>query len=180
MLVAMIAALLPIGGVRADGPSLADAAAKEKERRGKAATPPKGITEGDLKSNAGSTGAFSTTPTTTGSPDPNAKPGEAKPGEAKPADAAADGKEKEKTPEEIAAEQQKAWRESLDTAQKNVQTIQASIDDLQLHLNDLTQNMYGGTRAAQLQQREGLKKQLADSQQQVTDLQEQGRRSGYR
>jgi hypothetical protein len=175
MLVAMIAALLPLGAVRADGPSLADAAAKEKERRAKAAAPAKVVTEGDLKSNGGATGAFSTAPTTSGSPDPNAKPGEGKPG-----DPAAEGKEKEKSADEISAEQQKAWRESLDTAQKNVQTIQASINDLQLRLNDLTQPMYGGGRAAQLQQMEDMKKQLADAQQKVTELQEQGRRSNYR
>src|SRR4051812_183362 len=104
MLFAMIAAMVPLGTVRADGPSLADAAAKEKERRAKAAAPAKVVTEGDLKTNDVARGSFWAAGT--GPPAGDAKAGDAKTGDAK-TDATADGKEKEKTPDELAAEQQK-------------------------------------------------------------------------
>lgn len=84
-----------------------------------------------------------------------------------------------KSEDEERADQAKAWRERLEKAQENVNRLTAQVETLQQNLNDLTQNIYGSARAAQLNQLEEAKKQLAAAQQAVDDLQEEGQRAGY-
>jgi polyhydroxyalkanoate synthesis regulator phasin len=78
------------------------------------------------------------------------------------------------------AEQERAWRERLQKANEDVGKTQERIDALQRALNDLSQNLYGATRTQQLQQMEQAQTQLGQLKQQVADLQEEGRRNGWR
>jgi hypothetical protein len=128
------------------------------------------ITESDLGgrsrgtlSNAGSTEA-----TPAASPSPAAA-GDAKAGEAK-----------EKTPDEVRAEQEAAWRQRLDQARTEVTSLTDKVNRIQLTLNDMTANLYSSSRTAALDHLEATKKELAAAQQKVADLEEEGRRNRYR
>ena len=136
--------------------SLTEAAAKEKERRkGK---PAKTYTDSDLRG----------TPSLDASaPEASASPGPA----ASPAPASA---------EEEAAKKQKAWRESLDNANKEVAHYSAEVDRIQLGLNDNTVNPYSPGRAQAAEALETAKQKLAEAQKKVADLEEQGRRNRWR
>lgn len=136
--------------------SLTEAAAKEKERRkGKAA---KTYTENDLR---GGPVLDTSTPESDASPSPGASPAPA-------------GTEDE------AAKKQKAWRESLDNANKEVVHYTAEVDRIQLGLNDNTVNPYSPGRAQAAEALEAAKQKLAEAQKKVADLEEQGRRSRWR
>ncbi|MFI5184375.1 MAG: hypothetical protein ACHQNV_08255 [Vicinamibacteria bacterium] len=165
-----VAALLLPTPTRAQ--SLTEAAAKEKERRkGKAAHT---FTEQDLaRASAGRT-----TDTAAAAPD---AAGATADGAA--AGAPKDGKEgapKAKTPDELRADQEKAWRDRLTKATEDVTRLTGQIDTMQRSLNDVSQNLYGSSRTTQLARLEDAQKQLAAAQQAVTDLQEEGRRSSFR
>jgi hypothetical protein len=158
----------------ASGQSLAEAAAKEKERRKAAQAKAKVYTEGDL-GKGGSSGTFSAPSgpdSTSAAPASDTSPKEG--GAASPA-----GK-KEKTPEELKAEQQKTWRDKLQKANDDITRISARIDTLQRAASDLSQNIYSASRTSQLNELEQAKKQLAETQQALTDLEDEGRRNGYR
>ena len=136
--------------------SLTEAAAKEKERRkGK---PAKTYTDSDLRG----------TPSLDASaPEASASPGPA----ASPAPASA---------EEEAAKKQKAWRESLDNANKEVTHYSAEVDRIQLGLSDNRVDPYSAGRAQAAEQLEIAKQKLAEAQKKVADLEEQGRRNRWR
>jgi len=148
---------------------LAEAAAKEKERRkGRSA---KVFTEEDLR-RAGygrpreaATADAGSTPETPAAP----KDGTVKEGAAKP-----------KSDDEVRAEQEKAWRDRLTKANADAARLATLADSLQRGANDLTQNVYGGARAAQLDKLEDTKKQLAVAHGAIATLEAEGRRSGFR
>jgi hypothetical protein len=148
------------------GQSLADAAAKEKARR-KAAHKGKSFTDDDLRGGGGGSVSTGTETASTGS------------STAKPADA---GKStaKQKTEEEVKAEQTAAWRKKVEAANKKVTVLQETIDKIQLDLNDMSGGVYSSRRATLLSLLDDTKKQLAAAQQSVTDLEDEGRKNLYR
>lgn len=154
----------------ASAQSLAELATKQKEKRkGK---PVKVFTEEDLRRGS----ARASTPgdegvAAEGEPAAVAAPAAAAPAGTAPA---------QKSEEELRAEQEKAWRERLQKTRDNATQLTAEVNRLQTSLNDLTQPAFGATRANRLAALEKAKQQLAAAQQSVTDLEEEGRRNGYR
>jgi hypothetical protein len=164
---AVIAALvLPALG---SAQSLGELAAREREKRkAKSGAAAKTYSDGDLGSSSG----LSSAEPAAESSDPSAASPQAKDGAAAP--------KKEKTEEELQAEREKAWRERLAKAGQDLARITARIDTLQRSLGDISQQLYGATRTAQLNELENLKREQATTQQALTDLEEEGRRSGWR
>jgi hypothetical protein len=183
-LLAVTAAVLMLPSVT-PAQSLGEVAARERARREKQkAAPAKVITDEELRkaNGSGRVSEFSTSSTsggTTGTAAPAGTEGKAVPGAGGTAATAANAP-KEKTEDELKAEAQAAWREQMTTAQGDVARMQAEVDRLQLALNDTTASMYGSGRAATVARFEEAKKVLAEAQARVQNLQDQGRRSGYR
>jgi hypothetical protein len=147
------------------GQSLAEAAAKEKARR-KAAQKGKSFTDDDLRGGGGSV-STGTDPAAGGSS--TAKPGDTGKSTAK-----------QKTEDEVKAEQSAAWRKRLEAANKKVTVLQETIDKIQLDLNDMSGGVYSSRRATLLNLLDDTKKQLAAAQQSVADLEGEGRKNFYR
>jgi hypothetical protein len=151
--------------------SLAEIAAREKERQEKVKRKTGGaahvITEDDLRGRGAGTysqpGA-STAATPSASPSPGASP----------------GAEKQKTEDEIRADQEKAWRDRLEHFQGEVTRLTGVVDSLQRDLGDLTGTLYGGARTNLLNRLDAAQKSLAEARQQVEAIQEEGRRNRYR
>lgn len=154
--------------------SLAEAAAKERERRKAAQGKGKVYTEENVNQVKG--GTFSA-PSGPGGSAAAAAPAE---GAAKEAAAGAPAGKKEKTPEELKAEQEKAWRDKVQKANEEIANLTTRIDALQNAVNDLSQNLYGSMRSSQLAELEQARQKLAATKQSLSDLEEEGRRSGYR
>lgn len=157
--------LLPVTG---SSQSLGEIAEKQKQKRKGKTTHV--ITEDDLRK---------------GKPHPNFNPGGATEtassedtGEA--TEKQETGAPKEKSEEEKKAEAEKAWREKLQKTRDEVTKLSAEADKLQTSLNDVTGNLYGATRTNLINQLEKAKQQLAGAQKSVEDLEEEGRRNGYR
>lgn len=147
--------------------NLAEAAAKEKERR-KAVKGAKTFNDDDL----GRTGYGSTSTPDTGAPATEA----ATSGEGE----TAQGERREKSEEEIRAEASAAWRKKLERAQENVRILQEQMDRIQMDLNDSSGGFYGARRTRMLDLLEETKTKLADAQKEVTDIEDEGRRNRYR
>lgn len=155
--------------------SLAEVAARTKKKEEGKPKPAKVYTESDLRSRPAGSGAMSamegpvpeTATTATASPAPGT-------GAVPPAG------EKAKTEDEIRAEKQAEWRERLQHAESEVARITDEVNRAQTALNDISGPLYGGTRAGLITRVEEGKRQLALAQQQVADLQEEGRRARYR
>lgn len=166
----LILALLPGAYSVAEAQSMAELAAKEKEKR-KTQKTGKVYDEYELKKSGQGIPAYvpasATTPTAAASP-------------AATASATTGAKEKEKTPDELQAEAAKAWREKLQKATEEVQRLTQLSDSLQKSLGDMSGNMYGAQRTNLLNALEKTKADLGAAQKQVEDLQEEGRRSRYR
>jgi hypothetical protein len=156
-------ALLTVPGA---SQSLTDAAAKEKERRAKAKAG-KVYTDKELQS-AG--GAFNSAPSTTDVAVPNsgASPKPAADGTAPP------------TPEEELAKKQDDWRKRRDKATAEAAASQTEADRIQGLLNDNTKSPYGSGRQAAVAALEEAKAKQATAEQQVTAIEEEGRRNRYR
>jgi hypothetical protein len=167
--VALTAAALLIP-MMSSAQSLAEVAAKEKERRkGKSG---RTLTEEDLRRAGASRQREGTTSEGAAAP-----PAE---GAAPDAKSAKEGAPKAKTADEVRADQEKAWRDRLTKANDDVSKLSGQIDTMQRALNDASQNLYGPGRATQIARMEDAKKQLVTAQQSVADLQEEGRRSSFR
>ena len=157
---------------------LGEAAAKERERREKLerdgkSKAPKVYTESDLRGRASSAGTVSQ-PLASGAASETGTEGQPT------AAAAPTAEKKEPTDEERRAEQQQAWRDNISKARQDVATQTDRLNKLQASLNDVSGNLYGTSRATLLSQLDAAKKELAAAQQRVTDLEEEGRRAGYR
>jgi hypothetical protein len=153
--------------------SLAEAAAKEREKR-KAQKAGKVITEDDLRragTGSGNANVSMAAPDAVASP--AASPAAGQPGAAQPGT-------KPKTDDEIRAEQQQAWRDKLKKAQDEVQRLTQLTESLQSGLNDLTGNVYGSARTNMINQLEAAKGELKAAQGQVAAIEEEGRRSRFR
>lgn len=167
-LVGVLLLLSPLGQAQ----SLGEVAAREKQKKKQDSKPVKVMTEDDLRS-AGSRGAASVME---GSPEAAASPA---PGAA---EGATEGEKKagEKTPDELKAEAQKAWREKLQAAEQDVARLAEEVEKAQTALNDLSGAMYGTARASRIERLEASRRQLAAAQQRVEDTREEGRRQGFR
>lgn len=149
--------------------SLSEAAKKEKERR-KVAKSGKSYTEDDLRrAGDGYTtgGAEGDTAATTEAA--------AKDGEAPKKDKAA-----EKSEDELRAEASVAWRKKVQQAQDEVKKLTDDMTRVQNDLNDNTGGYYTSRRTTLINFLEDTKKKLEAAQQQLSDLEDEGRRNGYR
>ena len=171
---AALAALLASTAL-ASAQSLGELAAKEQERREKERQKHGGaskvITEQDLR--GGGRGTYSNAGATNPAP-------EASPSEAASPQPGASAAPKEKTPEDVRAEQENDWRQRIEKAREEVTRLSAELDRLQQSLNDLTGPLYGSGRATLLSRFETTKTDLAAARQKVADLEEEGRRNSYR
>jgi len=151
--------------------SLAEVAAREKERQEKVKKKTGGaakvITEDDLRGRGA--GTYS---------QPGA--GSAATPSAKPSPGASPGAEKAKTEDEIRADQEKAWRDRLEHFQAEVTRLTGVVESLQRDLNDLTGPLYGGSRTSLMNRLDAAQKSLAEARQQVEATQDEGRRNRYR
>jgi hypothetical protein len=181
--VAVTLLLLPASG---SAQSLGEAAAKEKDKRkGKTA---KVYTETDLR-RAGSPGTLSMggepadagagqegTPAADGQAPPATDATGAAPGgegqAAKPAN--------QKSEEQVKAEAQDAWRKKLEKAQTDASTLREHIAKIQSDLNDTSISFYGSRRATMVGLLEQNKQKLAAKEQEITQLEDEGRRSNFR
>jgi hypothetical protein len=170
---AFLLILTPSAFSVAEAQSMAELAAKEKEKR-KAQKTGKVYDEYELKRSGQGIPAYvpaSTTGSTTGSTAASPAPTTAAAGQAGA---------KEKTADELQAEAEKAWRDKLQKANQEVQNLTDLQGKIQNGLNDMTGNVYGSQRTTLLGQLERVKADLAAAQQRVADLQEEGRRSRFR
>lgn len=153
------------------GQSLAEAAAKEKARR-KALEesrkkPARSYTDEDLGRAKGTNASFPSGPDAA-APAESAETKEGTPG-AKP----------EKTEDEKKAEASAAWRKKVDAANTAATTYRDQLGKIQNDLNDTSGGLYSSRRTTLLNLLEETKKKLADSEQQIADLQDEGRRNRY-
>ena len=174
-LVVSLTALSFLLPVASSAQNLAEAAAKEKERR--KGLSGKTFTEEDLRRAGGARAresapadaAAQTADATAPAKDSAAKDGTAKEGTAKP-----------KTDDEIRAEKETAWRQRLTQANADVTRLSAQAEELQRGANDISQNLYGASRANQVAKLDETRKQLEAAQNAVNALEDEGRRSGFR
>lgn len=153
-----LVALFGLAALPVAAQSLTEAAAKEKERRkGKAA---KTYTENDLRSGP-RLEVSEAEPAPGASPSPSASPAAA-------------------SAEDEAAKKQKAWREELDNANKEVAHYTGEVQRVQLALNDNTVDMYSPGRMQAVEALEVAKQKLAEAQKKVADLEQEGRRNRWR
>ena len=150
--------------------SLAQIAARTKKKE--TGKPAKVFTEADLRGRPAASGSMSQMEGPAATPTASPAPGAA--GAIPPAG------EKVKTEEEERAEKQAAWRERLQQAQADVARITEEVNRAQTALNDIGGPLYGGTRAGLITRLEEGKRQLVIAQQNVVDLEEEGRRARYR
>lgn len=155
--------LLPVTAV---GQSLAEIAAREKERRKKVSTPARTITERDLA--VGRPVEVPSTPAAASAAMAAAVP-------------AVEAAEEPETPSEDEEREDRleAWRQMLENARDDVARFSAEVDRLEASLGDLS-GLYGSGRTERISQLEKAKQGLAASRQLVEQLEDVGRRHGYR
>lgn len=166
--------------------SLADLAAKEKERRErlkkeKSEGESKSFSETDLyESRRSRSNMGNETESANPSSDGESSVGEGETGGEAASGAGAEGAPAEKTEDEIRAEEQAAWREQLEAAEADRQRIDEEIATVQRALNDNTVNMYGSARQQRLQRLEEAKALKAEVEQRIAALEQEGRRNRFR
>jgi hypothetical protein len=162
-----VAALL-VGGV-ASAQGLGDAAAREKQKRQSEETAQgKVYTEDDLGPSMAPVAVPQTLPASTEEESSAEEAGE---GEAQQDTASAD-EQKEQA--------QEAWRQKLEQARKEAEVYEDVIDKIQLELNDISGGVYNPGRASKIAFLEENQKLLAQTRQRIADLEDEGRRNGYR
>ena len=154
--------------------SMAELAAREREKRKAQKPAGKVITDEDLKRGTAGRGTVNTAPGET-VPAAAASPAA---GGAQPAVAA--GTQKPKTEEELRAEQEQAWRERLKKAQGEVQRVTQALETVNRSLADMTGNLYGSQRTTLLAEADKLKIEQQVVQQQLAAVEDEGRRSRFR
>ena len=168
----LVAAAAILTGPVASAQSLGEAAAREKAKRKGKPEPSKVFTDDDLRS----AGGVANVPAAVDAP--ASADGQAKPAEGEKAGQAK--KEKEKSPDELQAEQQAAWRKKVDHAQSEVNRIRQIVSDMQRDLNDTSGGVYTPRRANLQTRLDEAQKNLATAEQMLADAQDEGRRNGYR
>ena len=168
-------ALALFAGTAARAQSLGEVAAKEQQRREQERQKhgtSKVITSDDL--HGAGRGTFSNAGSTSAEGEP-AKEGK----DAVKDGAAAPAKDKEKSDDEQRAERQTAWHKRVQDTQTQVDALATRVASLQNSMNDVN-GLYSPGRAEVAAQFEKAKADLAAAQQQAADLQEEGRRNGFR
>lgn len=163
--VALVAAALVALPAVSGAQSLAEIAAREKERR-KNQKPAKVYTENDVRRGAGGLGEAGSAP-------PAAETG------AKAEGSVAAPAKPEKSDEEKRTEQQKAWRERLQKTNEEITRLSAEVDRLQAAA-DGNRNFFSATRTNLMSQLDQTKAQLAQAKQTLSELEDEGRRNLYR
>jgi hypothetical protein len=151
--------------------SLAELAAREREKKKGQKPTAKVITDDDLRRGTAGRGTVNS-----GANEPAAAPTAT----ASPVAPAAPGTEKPKTEEELRAEQEQAWRDKLKKGQAEVQRVAQALEVVNRHLGDMSGNLYSAQRNALLAEAEKLKAEQQTAQQLVAALEEEGRRSRFR
>ena len=177
---AVVTVAVGLATLPASAQSLGEVAAREKARRDKAARdgrarpPAKVITEDELRGRMGA-GTLSQPAATEDSASTASTPGAA------PAPAAAGpAATPEKSEDELRAERQTEWRQKLQSARADVATLRARREQIEAALSDPAVPMYGAGRASVANQLEQTKTQLVAAEQNVANLEEEGRRNRYR
>ena len=176
---AAVLAAVAVAAAPAAAQSLGEIAEREKARREKEAgkrPAVKVITEDELRGRRTSGTVSQPAADDTGA---SASSGQAAGPEAPAGAAAGAPAAPQKTEEELRAEKQAQWRQKLQEAQANVSTLRARQDQIQAELND-TRTVYGPNRASLVNHLEKTKAALAEAEQAVSNLDEEGRRSRYR
>ena len=156
----------------ASAQSLAEIAAKEKERR--KGTGGKVITEADLHgAGRGASVSESEPAGDAEAPAEGATGSEA----AAPGDKAAP---KEKTEEEKRADRQAALQKEIDDERAHIEEIKKDMALRQAELNDLTNYTFGGRRADLAKYVEDAQQAIVTHEGQIENLMEQARREGIR
>ena len=165
--VAILAAVAVLLGSLASAQGLGDAAAREKQKRkAEGTTESKVYTEDDLGPSMAPVAAV-----------PQSLPEAGEEAD----DAGESGSEGEGSSAEDERDQaEAAWRQKLDQARQEEQVYQEVIDRLQLELNDMSGGIYNPGRASRIEFLEENKQALAEVQQRIADLEEEGRRNRYR
>jgi hypothetical protein len=155
--------------------SLADVAAREKERR--SGQKAKSYSEDDLRRAGGSISSFDTSSDDSTAPAEAAAPAEGGSGDGAPQP---EGATKEKTEDEQRAAQEKTWRDKVQKAQESLNSTAAEIAGIQKSLADNTGNYYSASRTNMLNRMDGLTKKYAAEKDALDSLREEGRRSQFR
>jgi hypothetical protein len=148
--------------------SMAELAAREREKRKAQKPAGKVITDDDLRRGSSGRGTVNTGMAEPASPAAGTAP------------AATPAGEKPKTEEELRAEQEQAWRERLKKAQSEVQRVTQALEAVNRNLADMTGNLYGAQRTTLLGEADKLKIEQQVVQQQLAAVEEEGRRSRFR
>lgn len=164
-LLAVLAVLTPVAG----GQSLGEAAAKERERR-KNTPPAKVYTDSDVRTVAPSAPADDGAATTSG----------AKPSTEGQASAEGAKKADEKSPDELRAEEAKAWREQVGQINDQIARLEADIKRLEAETDDTRGYAYSNRRTVALENLEKARAERSAARQKLDDLLESGRRKGLR
>lgn len=161
--------LAPWGAVPASAQSLAEAAAKERERRKGKTT--KVVTEAELRSSGrqtatppelvGEEGA----PAGSASPAPGAKP-------------AGEGEAPPKTDEELRAEKKTDLEKRLKMQNDIIAATRKMMDEVQLELNDTGNLTFGGRREALMKIMDEHKQEIAQAEAAIEQIREEARRAG--
>jgi hypothetical protein len=167
--VATLAAVGLLLGSLASAQGLGEVAAKEKQKRQTSgAGEAKVYTEGDLGPSMAPVAVPETLP--------------AVDGETPPADDAAEsgGEGEAASADEERAQAEEAWRKKLEQARQEEQVYRDVIEKLQLELNDTSGGIYNPGRASRIAFLEENQQLLADTQQRIAALENEGRANRYR
>jgi hypothetical protein len=181
---ALAAVAIGLASMPASGQSLAEAAAREKERKekasreGKPRPPVKVITEDELRGRMTSGTLSQPAADLSDSSSTPAEGGDGTAVAAAPAPVARPGAP-EKTEEELRTERQAEWRNRLQASQAKVATLRTRREQMETELADL-KTLYGPNRASIANHLERAKADLAAAEQEVANLEDEGRRNRYR
>jgi hypothetical protein len=175
ILPAALAVLVALSAAPLMAQTLTQAAAQEKAKR-KGKTPPKPITDEDLAKAGAGKGALSLPDGATAT-DPAAADAKKTAGTTTGTGTPA---KKEKTEDEIRAERQGEWSQKLDLARQQARVHHENIDRIQTDLNDVSGGIYTTRRTALLNMLDSENAALAKSNTDIEQLEEEGRRNGFR
>jgi hypothetical protein len=170
----VLVAILAVGGLllgsMASAQGLGDVAAREKKKRQDTPTEAKVYTEDDLGASIAPVGV------------PSTLPADAEAGAEATDDAEGSGSEEEEaaSAEDQRAQAEAAWRRKLEQARKEEEVYQEVIERLQLELNDMSGGVYNPGRANRVEFLEENKQLLAEVQERIAGLEQEGRANNYR
>jgi len=169
-------------GVVVEAQGLAEAAAREKEKR-RSQKPIKVFTEEDLR-RAGHSGRASVIGGDVAAADAQTAQGEGStPAEGTSAEGSSTeggAKPGQKSPAELRADKQKEWRARLDKAQADLSAATAEITRVQGFMQGLTPESTPAVRAGFTASLQEAQSRQAAAKKQIEDLEQEGRFGGFR